>query len=118
MARQHPISDSPWLWFGLFSAVGLVALLATGGKYGHRQASLEKKAQARLAVAQGMKTEVDASGRKTTPNVPQYSEPGRTKIPLTPLAMTLGAIFLICLALLVREQFMVKRSSQAEKMIL
>ena len=25
MSKQPPITDSPWLWFALFSAVGLIA---------------------------------------------------------------------------------------------
>lgn len=104
MANKPPITDSPWLWFGLFSAVGLIALLATGGKYGHRQAILERKAQARQAVAEGLEVDVDVAGRKTVQDKPKYSEPGQTKIPLAPLGITLGLIFAVCLAMFVREQ--------------
>jgi hypothetical protein len=42
-----PITDSPWLWLALFSAVGLSALLATGGKFGKRQSGIERRYQAR-----------------------------------------------------------------------
>ncbi|MCG8450353.1 MAG: hypothetical protein MI725_12350 [Pirellulales bacterium] len=112
MTKQPPITDSPWLWFGLFSAVGLVALVATGGKYGHRQATLERKAQARQAVAEGMEVQEDAAGRKTVQKAPKYSKPGEPKIPLTPLAVTLGAIFAVCLTMLVREQSR-RRNDQA-----
>jgi len=104
MSSHPPITDSPWLWFALFSVMGLVALAATGGKYGSRQASLERKAQARIAVAQGLQVQEDAAGRKTVQGAPKYSEPGQTKIPLTPLAVTLGLISIICLTMLIREQ--------------
>lgn len=104
MSKQPPITDSPWLWFGLFTAVGLVALVATGGKYGHRQAGLERKAQARMAVSQGMEVSEDAAGRKIVQGMPEYSEPGQTKIPLAPLGITLGLLFLVCLVMFVREQ--------------
>ena len=40
---KTPITDSPWLWFALFTAVGLAALLATGGKFGQWQANIENK---------------------------------------------------------------------------
>ena len=112
MTQKSPITDSPWLWFTLFSAVGLVSLLVTGGKYGHRQAPLERKAQARIAVAQGLEVTEDAAGRKTAQKVPKYSEPGRTKIPLTPLAVVLGMIFVVCLTMLIREQSRMKNDTQ------
>ncbi len=41
------ITDSPWLWLALFTAVGLAALLATGGKFGKRQSGIERRYQAR-----------------------------------------------------------------------
>ncbi len=51
--KPPPITDSPWLWFALFSAVGLTTLLATGGKFKRRQAGIERRDQARIAVAEG-----------------------------------------------------------------
>jgi hypothetical protein len=35
------------MWLALFSAVGLSALLATGGKFGKRQSGIERRYQAR-----------------------------------------------------------------------
>lgn len=105
MSSSQPITDSPWLWFGLFSAVGLVALIATGGKYGQRQSMLERKAQARMAVAEGsLEVSEDATGKKSIGEMPEYSQPGQTKIPLEPLAVTLSLIFAVCLVMLIREQ--------------
>lgn len=104
MTQQPPITDSPWLWFALFTAVGLSALLATGGKFGNRQAQIERKGQARAAVGEGLTITQDGTGRKTAENVPKYSRPGMTKIRLKPLAITLVAILAFSLVMLVRER--------------
>ncbi len=104
MSEPRPITDSPWLWFALFSAVGLTALLATGGKFGNRQAQIERKSQARAAVAEGLTITQDGTGRKTATNVPEYSRPGMTKIRLKPLAITLGAILAVSISMLARER--------------
>ncbi len=101
---RSPITDSPWLWFALFTAVGLSALVATGGKFGNRQAQIERKGQARAAVVDGLTIQQDGTGRKTAQKVPEYSRPGMTKIRLKPLAITLGAILFLSLGMLVRER--------------
>ncbi len=80
---KPPITDSPWLWFRLFPAVGLAALLATGGKFGDRQANIERKAQARTAVAEGLEVAVDSTGKKATTGTPKYSTPGIPKLGLS-----------------------------------
>ena len=99
-----PITDSPWLWFSLFSAVGLAALLATGGKFGDRQASIERRAQARAAVAEGLAVAENERGEKSAPDAPRYSAPGQTQVRLVPLAVTLGLLLAASLGMLVREQ--------------
>ena len=105
MTEQPPITDSPWLWFALFSAVGLTALLATGGKFGNRQANIERKGQARAAVAAGsVEVTVDGTGRKSATGVPNYSKPGMTEIRLVPLACTIGTLLVVSLVLLARER--------------
>ena len=106
MSNPRPITDSPWLWFALFSAVGLSALVATGGKFGNRQAQIERQGQARVAVGEGLTITQDGTGRKTAENVPDYSRPGMTKIRLKPLAITLGTILTVSLAMLVRERLL------------
>lgn len=115
MPPSEPITDSPWLWFALFSAVGLTALLATGGKFGNRQAGLERKAQARAALAEGLEIEVDSAGRKTATGVPIYSTPQHTQIRLGPLAVTLGLICAASIALLVRERLRASGSDQSSE---
>jgi hypothetical protein len=101
---KPPIIDSPWLWFSLFTAVGLAALLATGGKFNNRQANIERKAQARAAVAEGLEVAEDGTGKKSATGVPKYSAPGQTQIRLVPLAVTLGVVLTGSLVMLVREQ--------------
>jgi hypothetical protein len=98
-----PITDSPWFWFAIFTAVGLAALLATGGKFGKRQANIENKYQARSAVVSG-ELEVGADGAKTTKR-PAYSTPEKPLIPLWPLEIVLGLIFVGSLTMLLRQRF-------------
>ncbi|QDT00127.1 hypothetical protein [Adhaeretor mobilis] len=101
-----PITDSPWFWFALFSAVGLAALLATGGKFGKRQAGIENRYKARAAVAEGYEVKSDATGRKSVSEspvaTPEYSTPNKLEIPLWPLQWTVGAILIASVAMLVR----------------
>jgi hypothetical protein len=103
---KPPITDSPWLWFALFTAVGLAALVATGGKFGARQANIERQGQARTAIAQGLDIAEDESGKKTGRGVPKYSSPGQTQIRLVPLVITLGFVLAGSLAMLVRERIL------------
>src|SRR5688572_14532076 len=106
MSSRAPITDSPWLWFALFTAVGLAALLATGGRLGKRQANIENKYQARAAVASGaVEIETEGSGERTATSAPKYSTPDEHVIPLWPLEIVLGLIFLGSLAMLLRQRF-------------
>lgn len=104
MSMRPPLTDSPWLWGALFAGVGLAALLATGGKFGKRQANIENKYVARAAVASGQ-VEPDPEGieAKVTERPPIYSTPEKTMIPLWPLEIILGAIVAVSVAMLVRE---------------
>jgi hypothetical protein len=102
---RQPITDSAWLWFSLFTAVGLAALLATGGKFGKRQASIENKYQARSAIASGTLEVRDAGdGEKQAVGTPNYSTPDNPVIPLWPLEILLGVIFIGSTAMLIRER--------------
>ena len=104
MSNRSPITDSPWFWFTLFSGVGLTALLATGGKFGQRQAQVERKGQAHQAVIEGINVEEDATGKKSVADAPDYSRPGQIKIRLVPLATVVGTVFVASLAMFIRER--------------
>jgi hypothetical protein len=106
MRAKEPITDSPWFWFALFTAVGLAALLATGGRLGKRQANIENKYQARAAVARGAVTiEAEGSGAHRATKTPKYSTPNEHVIPLWPLEIVLGLIFFGSLVMLLRPRF-------------
>lgn len=103
---RPPITDSPWFWFSLFTAVGLSALLATGGKFGKRQANIENKYQARSAVASGaLEVGSGGAGAAKASKLPTYSTPDKTLIPIWPLQIVIGLIFLGSLAMLLRQRF-------------
>src|SRR4051794_24525355 len=103
---KEPITDSPWFWFSLFTAVGLAALLATGGRLGKRQANIENKYQARAAVASGqVQVDTEASGEKKALKAPHYSTADEHVIPLWPLEIIVGLIFAGSLTMLLRQRF-------------
>lgn len=103
---KTPLTDSPWLWFALFTAVGLAALLATGGKFGKRQAGIENKFQARSAIASGtLEIRDNGSGEKQAVGTPNYSTPDKPMIPIWPLEIMLGVMFAGSLTMLLRERF-------------
>jgi hypothetical protein len=105
-----PITDSPWLWFALFSAVGLAALLATGGKFGKRQANIERKYQARAAVASGqVQIEESGTGEKHASGAPAYTTPERPAIPIWPLEIILGLICAASFGLLLKQRVTLPR---------
>ncbi|MEM9354337.1 MAG: hypothetical protein AAGA92_15125 [Planctomycetota bacterium] len=105
---KPPITDSPWFWFSLFTAVGLSALLATGGKFGKRQANIERKYQARQWVTEGGADgpAVPAEGveRRPEEEFPEYSRPTQTLIRLKPMAISISLVLTGSLYMLVRER--------------
>jgi hypothetical protein len=104
-SKRPPITDSPWLWAALFTGVGLASLLATGGKFGKRQANIENKFQARSAVATGsLEVEAEATGEKRTAQPPQYSTPEKQIIPLWPVELVLGLICIVSIVMLLRQR--------------
>ena len=103
--HREPITDSPWLWSALFTAVGLSALIATGGKLGKRQANIENKYQARAAVASGqVRIEESGTGEKRATGAPAYTTPERPAIPIWPLEIILAVICATSFGLLLRQR--------------
>ena len=82
----------------------MTALFATGGKFGDRQAKIERKGQAQSAAASTLDVTEDSTGRKSASNVPVYSKPGQTEVRLAPLQTTLGVLCGVSLVMLVRER--------------
>jgi hypothetical protein len=109
MTTQPPLTDSPWFWFALFSGVGLVALVATGGKFGDRQAQVERKGQAHEAVVEGIDVLEEASGKLSVESPPDYSRPGHIHIHLGPLVTVIGAVCAGSLVILARERRLAAR---------
>jgi hypothetical protein len=97
MDARPPITDSPWFWVLMFSVMGFGALAAISGKYGQRQAGIERQYQARERVA-----EAGPQGAAQIAPRP-YATPGNTLIPLWPLAVVLGAGAIVATAMLVRN---------------
>src|SRR5687767_13518965 len=89
MTSSHgtrPITDSPWFWTYLFSTAALIALALAGGKYGPRQAQIEREFQGRQRAAQNL------NGQE--PNV-GLSTAERTLITLQPLFFALAAVTIV-----------------------
>ena len=94
-----PLTDSPWFWAAMFSVVALVALVAMSGKYGRRQANIERKYQARERIEWG-----EAGRGQKAAVSKEYSQPGETVIPLWPIAVSLGAVIAVSVTMLIRSQ--------------
>jgi hypothetical protein len=105
--ESSPVTDSPWFWVMMFSLMALGALVAIGGKYGRRQAAIERQFQARTRVAEQLSSENNSTAEtriaeQTPPR--DFATPGETLIPLWPLAAVLVLIVVFALIMLVRGQ--------------
>ena len=77
------ITDSPWFWAYLFGTAALIALALAGGKYGPRQAQIEREFQGRQRSAQNLQGQ--------EPDV-TLSTAQRTLVTLRPLFIALAVI--------------------------
>jgi hypothetical protein len=108
MDSRPPITDSPWFWLLLFSLMGIGALAAVSGKYGRRQAGMERQYQARERVG----TAGPEGAAETSPR--PYATAEDTLIPLWPLGVALGAAAILATAMLVRGRLRDVRTEPAE----
>src|SRR5687768_6655659 len=100
-----PVTDSPWFWVMMFSLMALGALAAIGGKYGRRQAVIERQYQARTRVAEQQANanapagdiRIDEQG-----TLREFATPSDTLIPLWPLAAVLLLVALFAGVMLFR----------------
>ena len=97
---RPPITDSAWFWVLVFSLMALGALAAMSGKYGRRQANIERQYQARERVAAGDRGPAanDDEQRRS------FAMPGQTLVPLWPLAFLLAAVAAIAATMLYRSR--------------
>ena len=105
--NRPPVTDSPWFWALAFSLMGLVALAAMAGKYGRRQANIERNYQARSRVAEKLTAEnkSDADGRIESPDAQRsYATPDDKLIPIWPLAVLLGLVSAVAAGMLYRSR--------------
>jgi hypothetical protein len=99
------LTDSPWFWVLAFSLMALGALVAIGGKYGRRQASIERKYQARerIAADRAAGNNLNAGARSDElADRRQFATPHDTLVPLWPLAAILVIVALFAGAMLYR----------------
>ena len=97
MADKPPITESPWYWALLFAVVSLAALAALSGKYGRRQAIIERKYQARQHVA-------GQDANASQPSTPTYSTADDPLIVVWPLAAFFGGMACVSLVMLARSR--------------
>jgi hypothetical protein len=93
-SRRPPLSDSPWFWVYLFTTFALIVLMVMAPRVRERQAQIERKAQGRERAMER------AAGQ--TPQT-RLSTPENTVIPLTPLIVVLGAVWIASWFMLLRR---------------
>jgi hypothetical protein len=110
-----PITDSPWYWVLLFSLMALLALAVIGfsGKYGKRQAVIERQYQARERVAEKITRENNSPGGARIDQQESrrpFATPGEQLIPLWPLAVLLGIVATLAATVLLRASRVARNS--------
>jgi hypothetical protein len=101
---SQALTDSPWFWVMLFSAMAVVLLFVISPKYSKRQGGLELQYQARQEIARRQVEGTSAPrepGREGSLSPPA---PGELLIPLWPLALLFAALFIAAAVLLYRAR--------------
>ncbi|QDU25688.1 hypothetical protein ETAA8_07580 [Anatilimnocola aggregata] len=83
---RSALTDSPWFWAYLFGTAALIALFFAGGKFGPRQAQIEREYQSRTRAAQQL------NGQE--PSI-KLSTPEQTMVTLEPLWYLLAVVTVI-----------------------
>ncbi len=82
-----------------------LAVISFGGKYGKRQAAIERQYQARERVAEKLTAENNPQGAERIDDLESrrpFATPGNNLITLWPLAILLGVIAVVAAAMLYR----------------
>jgi hypothetical protein len=107
--HRPPVTDSPWFWVMIFALMSLGALAAISGKYGRRQAAIERQYQARLRLAEkraATNNSIAAArheDQRAEGNPRAFATPANTLITLWPLAAVLVGLALFSFVMLVRR---------------
>jgi hypothetical protein len=104
---KSPLTESAWFWVLAFSLMGLLALAVVGlsGKYGKRQAGIERQYQARERIAEKRVAENNSPGGTRIDDQDArrpFATPGHNLITLWPLAILMGLVALFAAVMLVR----------------
>jgi hypothetical protein len=98
------LTDSPWFWAMIFSAMGVTLLLAISPKYAKRQGRLELQYQARQEIT---RRQVEGSGAMREPGEEGSAAPpgpGELIIPLWPLVLLFAVLFALAAGMLYRAR--------------
>ncbi|MBX3412154.1 MAG: hypothetical protein KF708_05495 [Pirellulales bacterium] len=92
--------ESPWLWFGLFAAMGIFALLVVAPKYARRQGRLEQRYENRLRIEEQRRAAARDDGNTPSTEAPTRMGDARASSSLAPIALVLlvgfsGAAFFV-----------------------
>ena len=101
---KQSLTDSPWFWAMVFSAMGVVLLLAISPKYAKRQGRLELQYQAHQEIA---RRQVEGSSAMREPGEEGSAAPpglGELIIPLRPLMLVFVVLFAISAGMLYRAR--------------
>jgi hypothetical protein len=101
---KQSLSDSPWFWAMIFSAMGVVLLLAISPKYAKRQGRLELQYQARQEIARRQVEGASAMREPGEEGSAAPPVPGELIIPLWPLMLLFAVLFAIAAGMLYRAR--------------
>jgi len=99
---KQSLTDSPWFWGMVFSAMGVVLLLAISPKYAQRQGRIELQYQGRQEIA---RRQVEGSAATREPGAEGNAAPpgpGELIVPLWPLVLLFAVLFAFSAGMLYR----------------
>jgi hypothetical protein len=108
------LTDSPWFWAMVFSAMGVVLLLAISPKYARRQGRLELQYQARQEIARRQVEGTAATRESGAEGSAAPPAPGELIIRLGPLVLLFAVLFAIAAGMLYRARRAIARSIEEE----
>jgi hypothetical protein len=114
---KQSLTDSPWFWAMVFSAMGVVLLLAISPKYAQRQGRLELQYQARQEIARRQVEGSAATRESSAEGSAVPPGPGELIIPLWPLVLLFAVLFAIAAGMLYRAHRAIAGSIKEENSV-